>query len=121
MLVAQSYPTLFDPQTICSLPGTSDHVVLQTRILEWVAEDSLLQEIFLTQELHLRLLHCRQILYHLSHQGNLIKEKMFLTSGVLAYIFCNVEILESLALSCLPHNKLYYSFFFFNVRKLIPG
>ena len=28
----------------------------------------LLQGIFLTQELNLGLLHCRQILYHLSHQ-----------------------------------------------------
>ena len=37
MLVAKSCPTLFDPQTVYSLPGTSDHVILQTRILEWVA------------------------------------------------------------------------------------
>ena len=33
---------------------------------------SLLQQIFLTQGLNLGLLHCRQILYHLSHQGSLI-------------------------------------------------
>ena len=31
---------------------------------------SLLQGIFPTQGLNLGLLHCRQILYHLSHQGN---------------------------------------------------
>ena len=31
---------------------------------------SLLQRIFLTQGLNPGLLHCRQILYHLSHQGN---------------------------------------------------
>ena len=31
---------------------------------------SLLQGIFPTQELNLSLLHCRQILYHLSHQGS---------------------------------------------------
>ena len=31
---------------------------------------SLLQGIFPTQELNLGLLHCRQILYHLSHQGS---------------------------------------------------
>ena len=31
---------------------------------------SLLQEIFLTQGSNLGLLHCRQILYHLSHQGS---------------------------------------------------
>ena len=30
----------------------------------------LLQEIFPTQGLNLDLLHCRQILYHLSHQGS---------------------------------------------------
>ena len=30
----------------------------------------LLQEIYLTQELNLGLLHCRQILNHLSHQGS---------------------------------------------------
>ena len=33
----------------------------------------ILQGIFLTQELNLGLLHCRQILYHLSHQGRPIK------------------------------------------------
>ena len=31
---------------------------------------ALLQEIFLTQRLNLGLLHCRQILYQLSYQGN---------------------------------------------------
>ena len=35
-----------------------------------VGSHSLLQGIFLTQELNLGHLHCRQILYHLSHQGN---------------------------------------------------
>ena len=33
---------------------------------------SLLQGIFPTQGSNLGLLHCRQILYHLSHQGNLV-------------------------------------------------
>ena len=32
---------------------------------------SLLQRIFLTQELNLGLLHCRQILYQLGYQGSL--------------------------------------------------
>ena len=36
MLVAQSCPTLYDPME-CSLPGSSVHEILQTRILEWVA------------------------------------------------------------------------------------
>ena len=111
MLVAQSCLTLFYPRTVaCQAPLTMSF----SRQEYWsgLPEDSLLQGIFLTQESNLHLLHCRQILYHLSHQGNLIKEKMFLTSGALAYMFYNGKILESLALSCLPHNKLYYSCFF---------
>ena len=36
MLVAQSRPTLCNP-TDCSPPGSSDHGILQARILEWVA------------------------------------------------------------------------------------
>ena len=36
---------------------------------------SLLQGIFPTQESNPGLLHCRQILYHLSHQGRLLKIK----------------------------------------------
>ena len=34
--VAQSCPTLWDPMD-CSLPGSTIHGILQTRILEWVA------------------------------------------------------------------------------------
>ena len=63
VLVAQSCLTLCNPMD-CSLPS-SVHGILQTRILEWVAT-FLLQEIFLTP----RFLHCRWILYHLSHQGS---------------------------------------------------
>jgi len=54
----------------CSLPDLTAHGILQARILEWVVILSLLQEIFTTQGLNSGLLHCRQILYHLSHQGN---------------------------------------------------
>ena len=54
----------------CSLPGSSVQGILQARILEWVAI-FLLQGIFPTQESNPDLLHCRQILYHLSHQGSL--------------------------------------------------
>ena len=42
--------------------------ILQARILEWVA---LLQGNFLTQSSKAGLPRCRQILYHLSHQGSL--------------------------------------------------
>ena len=53
----------------CSLPGSSVHGISQARVLEWVAI-SLLQGIFPTQGSNPGLLHCRQILYGLSHQGN---------------------------------------------------
>ena len=45
---------------------------------------SLLQGIFLSQSLNPDLLHCRQILYHLSHQGS---PKVYLSSISFANIF----------------------------------
>ena len=66
--VIQSCPTLFDPMD-CSPPGSSAHGILQARITE-VGCHSLLQGIFPTQGWNLSLLHCRQILYYLSHQGS---------------------------------------------------
>ena len=51
----------------CSLAGSFVQGILQARILEWVAH-SLLQEISPTQGSNPGLLHCRQILNHLSHQ-----------------------------------------------------
>ena len=55
------------------------HGLSPARLLSWdspgkntgVGCHSLLQGIFLTQGLNPRLLDCRQILYHLSHQGSL--------------------------------------------------
>ena len=52
----------------CSLPGSSVHGILQERILEWVAFPP--SGDLLTQGLNPGLLHCRQILYQLSHQGS---------------------------------------------------
>ena len=86
VLVAQSCPTLQDPMD-SSPPGSSVHGILLARILNY---HSLLQGIFLTQGsnwcflclLHWQVsslpleplgnpfLHCRQILYCLSHQGS---------------------------------------------------
>ena len=68
VLVTQSCPTLCKPM-VCNLPGSSVHGILQSRILEYC--HSLLQEFFPTQGLNLGLLHSRQILHHLSHQGSL--------------------------------------------------
>ena len=52
-----------------SPPGSSVHGFLQARMENGVGSDSLLQGIFLTQGSNTCRLHCRQILYHLSHQG----------------------------------------------------
>ena len=62
--VAQSCPILHDPIDLSS-PGSSVHGILQVGTLPF-----LLQGIFLTQGSNPGLLHCRQILYHLSHQGS---------------------------------------------------
>ena len=62
VLIAQSCPTLCDHKD-CSLPGSSVHGILQARILEeWVAIP------FSRGPSQSRDLHCKQILYHLSHQ-----------------------------------------------------
>ena len=66
MKVAQCL-TLYDPMD-SSLPGSSAHGIVQARILE-LGGHALLQGIFPTQGSDLHLLHCLQILYHLSHQG----------------------------------------------------
>ena len=64
VLVTQSCPTLWDP------PSSSVHGILQTRILESVAIP-FSGGIFLTQGSNLGLLHCKQILFCLNHQGSL--------------------------------------------------
>ena len=67
MLVAQLCPTLFDSMDF-RLPGSSVHMISQARILEWVAVPS--SRVSSRQGSNRSLLHCRQILYHLSHQGS---------------------------------------------------
>ena len=72
---AQSCLTLYNP-TDCSPPGSSVHVILQARRLEWVAI-STCWGIFPTQGLNshfLSLLHYRKILYHLSHWRSSLSE-----------------------------------------------
>ena len=66
VLVAQLCLTL-DPMD--SPPGSPVNRILQARIPE-VGCHALLQGIFPTQGSNPGLLHCRQILYHLSHQGS---------------------------------------------------
>ena len=67
LLVTQSYLTLCDPMD-CSLPGSSIHRISQARVLEWC--HFLLQRIFPTQGSNPGLPYCRQMLYHLNHQGS---------------------------------------------------
>ena len=62
----QSCLTLCNPMD-CSPPSSSVHGIFQARVLQWV---DFLQGIFLTQRLNLGNLHCRRILYRLSHQGS---------------------------------------------------
>ena len=66
--VTQSCPTPCDPMD-CRLPGSSVHGIYPGKNTR-VHCHFLLQRIFLTQESSLRLLHCSQILYHLSHWGS---------------------------------------------------
>ena len=67
-LVAQSCLTLCDHMD-CSSPGSSVHGDSPGKNTG-VACSALRQGIFPTQGLNPGLLHCRQILYHLSHQGS---------------------------------------------------
>ena len=67
-LVVQSCPTLCDTMD-CSPPGSSVHGDSPGKNTGVGCHD-LLQGIFLTQGLNASLPHCRQILYHLSHQGS---------------------------------------------------
>ena len=63
----QSCGTLGTPMD-CSPPASPIHGILQARILEW---NALHQGIFPNQGVNLGLLHCRSILYPLSHLGSL--------------------------------------------------
>ena len=65
--VTQSCSTLCNPMD-CSLPGSSVHGIFQAST--GVGCHFLLQGIFLIQGSNLGLLHCRQFLYPLSHQGS---------------------------------------------------
>ena len=69
----------------CSPTGSSVHGIFLGKNIG-VCCHSLLQGIFLTQGSNLGLLHCRQILYHLSHLGS--EEDIFMIrhSGILCTI-----------------------------------
>ena len=62
----------------CGPPGSSVRGILELEFWNTgVGSHFILQEIFLTQGSNQGLLHRRQILYHLSHQGSPLKTKAF--------------------------------------------
>ena len=69
LLYSPTLISIYDQWKNCSPPGSSLHGVLQARILEW-AVIPFSRGSSLTQGLNPGLLHCRQILYCLSHQGS---------------------------------------------------
>ena len=79
-LVAQSCLTLCDPRD-CSPPGSSVHMD-SPRKDTGVGCHALHQGIFPTQGSNPGFPHCRQILYHLSHQGSplflIFKKRLFI-------------------------------------------
>ena len=66
--ITQSCQILCNPMDH-SPPGSSVHPILHARILEWVTI-SYSRGIFPTQGSKWCLMHCRQILYRLNHQGS---------------------------------------------------
>ena len=67
-LAAQSGPTPCDPMD-CSPPGSSVHGIIQAIILEWVAIPFSRGSSWPRDQSWVSL-HCRQIPYHLNHQGS---------------------------------------------------
>ena len=72
VLVAQLCPKLCDSMECSQLPSFSVRGILKNTGVDC---HFLLQGIFPTQGLDLGLLHCRQILYRLSHQGSPTRQR----------------------------------------------
>ena len=70
--VARSYPTLCDTMDYTP-PRSHVHGISRARILEWVAIP-FSRGSYRPKDQTWGLLHCREILYHLSHQGNPFKK-----------------------------------------------
>ena len=83
--VAESCPTVCDPMA-CSPPGSSVHGIFPGKNTG-VGCHFLLWEIFPTQGLNLGLLHCRQTLYCLSHQGRYACIPLFKPGKIMTHLF----------------------------------
>ena len=90
-LVTQSCPTLCNPMD-CSLPGSSDPGDSPGKN-SGVGCLFPLQGIFPTQGSNPGLLHCRRILYHLSHLGS--------PQGVMSVIFQGIIFASTIVILCL--------------------
>ena len=96
VLVAQSCATLCKPMD-CIPPGSTVREILQARILEWVALSFSRGSSW--QGSNPVLLHCRQILYHLSHHGSppvmyILLLNIFYKSVSLCWVFKNIFPLD---------------------------
>ena len=93
-LVARSWPTFSNPMD-CSLPGSSVHGDSPGKNTG-VGCYALLQVIFPTQGLNPDLLHCRLILYRLSHQESPRILEWLASLSLLQVIFLTQELNQGL-------------------------
>ena len=111
-LVTQSCPTLCNP-TDCSPPGSPVPGDFPGKNSE-VGCHALLQGIFLTQVSNAGLPHCRQILYHLSHQGSqgttLLKYYSPISSGQLTFRGQVLSIFTTVNFITLKRNPVLFGF-----------
>ena len=93
---SQLCPTLCNPMGC--LPGSSIHGILQARILEWMAI-SFSRGSSHPRDLNPGLPHCRQTLYHLSHQGScgwvhIYTPLEYILEYTLEYVYIPLEFLS---------------------------
>ena len=94
----------------CSPPGSSAHGILQARILEWVAIP-FSRGTFLTRGPNPGLLASRRILYHLSHQRNLLKSLLVLQRELFFVGSASIWFsLQSCMDTATPHFSLWAEF-----------
>ena len=80
----------------------------------------LLQGIFLTQESDLGLLHCRQTLYRLSHQGILTPNQSFFLANIFSHSTCCLFVLCFMYSAKFLTLIRFHLLLFFCLRKQIP-
>ena len=111
-LVTQVCSTLCDPMD-CSPPDSSVHGDFPCKDTR-VGFHALLQEIFPTQGSNPGLLHCRWILYHLSHQGSTVLSTTL-------FFLIEVQLIYNVILTCVQHSDLSIYILFFKLFSLISS